>query len=94
MPQLANTIIVPKFQQKCKRPVGQLTVKPLRTRYCSGFNTIDALPAKLKLTGGNMSLTLETKWKAESEFKEKRNHKISSPLLPPNTFLQIEFREV
>ena len=29
------------------------------TRYSSGLNTMDAPPAKFRLTGGNISLTLK-----------------------------------
>lgn len=39
----------------------QLTLEPVRMRYSSGFNTIDAPAAKFRLTGGNTSAKLKHK---------------------------------
>lgn len=38
-----------------------LTMKSVRRRYCSGSTTMDAPPAKIKLTEGNISPTLNKK---------------------------------
>ena len=46
------------FKIKSNREIKTLTMKSSCIRYCSGSTTIDAPPAKIKLTEGNISPTL------------------------------------